>query len=292
MKKVLITGGAGFVGSNLVKHLVKTHPNIEIMVLDNYFTGLAGNHLYEGNVKYINGNTWDICSMFETDEFEPDTVFHFGEYSRIVKSFDDINYVMKSNLRGTSEVLEYCRERGAKLIYSASSSKFGNDGKDENLSPYSWVKSKMVELIKNYHDWYDLQYEICYFFNVYGPGQIMTGDYATVIGIFERQWKAREKLTVVSPGTQSRDFTHINDVVRGVEMTTRMNMNKEWYLRSGKNVEIVDVAKMFAQDDWELIPERRGERFTSEEFDSDTEEVLGWKAEESLEDWINSTKTE
>jgi len=289
MKRVLITGGAGFVGTNLVKHLLKTHPGIQIVVLDNYFTGVAGNHVYEGDLTYFQGNTWDAAEIFPRDK-EFDTVFHFGEYSRIVKSFDDVEYVNKSNLHGTSVIIELCRKWNAKLIYSASSSKFGNDGKDENLSPYSWAKSKMVELIKNYHEWYGLQYEICYFFNVYGPGQIMTGDYATVIGIFERQWKNREKLTVVSPGTQSRDFTHVEDIVRGVEMTTHTNLNKEWHLRSGKNVEIAEVAKMFAEDYWELIPERRGERFTSEEFYSDTEEVLKWKAEKSLSEWIENIK--
>jgi UDP-glucose 4-epimerase len=286
--RVLVTGAAGFVGTNLIKHLRKTHPSWEIRGIDNYFTGSKNNHI-EG-VEYYHVNTWDINGIIFTTEFNPDIVFHFGEYSRIVKSFDDRKYVMKANLYGTSEVLQYCLEKDAKLIYSASSSKFGNNGADENLSPYSWAKAKMVELIKNYHDWFRLQYEICYFFNVYGPGQIMSGDYATVIGIFERQLHEGKKLTVVSPGTQSRDFTHVDDIVRGVEMTTHLNLNKEWHLRSGKNESIIDVAKMFSGDNWELIPERRGERFTSEEFYSDTEEILGWKAEKNLIDWVFEVK--
>jgi len=288
MKRVLITGGAGFIGTNLIKHLLKTHPGIQIVVLDNYFTGAAGNHVYEGDLTYFQGDTWDAAEIFQRDK-EFDTVFHFGEYSRIVKSFDDVEYVNKSNLHGTSVIIELCRKWDAKLIYSASSSKFGNNGKDENLSPYSWAKSKMVELIKNYHEWYGLQYEICYFFNVYGPGQITSGDYATVIGIFEEQMKIGKGLTVVSPGTQSRDFTHVEDVVRGVEMCTHMNMNREWMLRSGENVKISDVADMFGSD-WELIPERRGERFTSEEFYSDTNEVLNWEPENNLKDWIENVK--
>jgi len=286
--KILVTGAAGFIGTNLIKHLRANHPDWEIRGIDNYFTGSEDNHV-EG-VEYQRMNTFNLIYRPFTSGFNPDIVFHFGEYSRIVKSFDDRDYVMKTNLNGTSQVLEYCLEKGAKIIYSASSSKFGNNGADENLSPYSWAKAKMVELIKNYHEWFGLQYEICYFFNVYGPGQIMTGDYATVIGIFERQMKEGKKLTVVSPGTQSRDFTHVEDVVRGVEMTTRTNLNREWMLRSGKNVEIVDVAKMYS-DDWELIPERRGERFTSEEFPSDTEEVLNWKPEKSLKEWIEYVKT-
>jgi len=286
--RILVTGAAGFIGTNLIKHLRKVHPDWEILGIDNYFTGSEDNHV-EG-VKYKRMNTFNLMYRELTCNYNPDIVFHFGEYSRIVKSFDDSEYVMNTNLRGTSHVLEYCVKNNAKLIYSASSSKFGNNGDDENLSPYSWAKAKMVELIKNYHEWFELQYEICYFFNVYGPGQIMTGDYATVIGIFERQLKEGKKLTVVSPGTQSRDFTHVEDVVRGVEKTIHTNLNREWMLRSGINITIEDVAKLYS-DKWELIPERRGERFTSEEFPSDTEKTLDWKPEKSLKEWIEYVKT-
>jgi UDP-glucose 4-epimerase len=286
MKKVLITGGAGFIGSNLIDKLVTNYPEIEIDVLDNYFTGSEGNHYLSNNVTYLNGSTWDIDTYFKsTKQF--DVVFHFGEYSRIDTSFDDVEYVMKSNLYGTTKILDYCRKYGTKLIYSASSSKFGNNGKDENLSPYAWTKSKMVELIKNYNKWYGLQYEICYFFNVYGPNQITKGDYATVIGIFERQYKNNEPLTVVEPGTQSRDFTHVYDVVEGVIKTVNMNMNREWVLRSGVSHNIIDVAKMFTENII-MLPERRGERFTSEEFYNDTEEVLEWKPKHRLEDYIKN----
>ena len=196
---------------------------------------------------------------------------------------------MKTNLHGTSRILEMCRKWKSKLIYSASSSKFGNNGEDENLSPYSWAKSKIVELIKNYNKWYGLQYEICYFFNVYGPNQITEGDYATVIGIFDRQQKNGEHLTVVSPGTQSRDFTHVYDVVAGVIKTVGINLNREWMLRSGVNYKIIDVAKMFC-DKIKMIPERRGERFTSEEFYSDTESTLSWSPNINLNDWVIKNK--
>ena len=286
MKRVLVTGGAGFIGSNLIRRLVTQYPTLEIHVLDNYFTGHVDNHYLNDNVVYHVGPTWNIDTYFES--IEPfDTVFHFGEYSRIVNSFIDVGYVMKSNLYGTTKILEYCRKWNAKLIYSASSSKFGNNGNDENLSPYAWTKSKIVELIKNYNKWYGLQCEICYFFNVYGPNQITKGDYATVIGIFERQYKNNEPLTVVEPGTQSRDFTHVYDVVEGVIKTVDMNMNREWMLRSGVSHNIIDVAKMFT-DNIIMLPERRGERFTSEEFYNDTEEVLGWSPKHRLEDYIKN----
>jgi len=285
MKNILITGGAGFVGSNLIKQLKKDYPEARIVSLDNYFTGKEENHV--SGVEYYHGHTWEADTIFENEQF--DTVFHFGEYSRIVQSFKDIDFVHRSILSGTPVILELCRKWGAKLIYSASSSKFGNGGKDENLSPYSWMKSKMVELIKNYGEWYGLQYEICYFFNVYGPGQIMNGDYATVVGIFERQWRAGEKCTVVSPGNQSRDFTHIEDVVKGLTKAALMSDNHEWHLRSGVNVAIQDVAELFGG--WELIPERRGERFTSEDFPSDTNERLNWYPEWKLERWVELVKS-
>jgi UDP-glucose 4-epimerase len=288
MENILVTGGCGFIGSNLIKQLLKEYKEVEkVVVLDNMFTGKEENKVDHKKVIYIESPTWDIDKFFSDKEGLFDTVFHFGEYSRIVKSFNDSKYVMKTNLHGTTCILEKCRKWKAKLIYSASSSKFGNDGKDENLSPYAWVKSKMVELIKNYNKWYDLQYEICYFFNVYGPKQIMKGDYSTVIGIFERQYKNNEPLSVVEPGTQSRDFTHVYDVVEGVIKSVNMNMNREWMLRSGINHKIIDVAKMFSENII-MLPERKGERFTSKEFYDDTEEVLGWSPKHKLEEYIKN----
>lgn len=209
-----------------------------------------------------------------------------GEYSRIVKSFDDVDYVLKTNLHGTTRVLEMCRHWEAKIIYSASSSTFGNNGDDQNLSPYAWMKAKIVELIKNYKIWYNINYEICYFFNVYGPGHITTGDYATVIGIFERQMEEETPLTVVSPGTQTRDFTHIEDIVNGVIKAVEANLNGEWHLRSGKSYSILEVAEMF-KCKYEIIPERKGERFASEHINTDTNEKLNWKPEKLLDEYIN-----
>lgn len=284
MIKVLVTGGAGFVGSSLIKKL-KENRNVSITSLDNYFTGKSENHI-EG-VEYIKGDTCDAANIFINRQFN--VVYHFGEYSRVAKSFDDIEYAQKSILTGTPVILGLCKLWNAKLIYSASSSKFGNGGKDENLSPYAWAKSKMVELIKNYGTWFGLKYEICYFFNVYGPGQIMEGDYATVVGIFERQYKKGELLTVVEPGTQSRDFTHINDIVSGLIKVFNKSMCHEWHLRSGKNTTIIEVARMFS-DDYVLVPARKGERFESQTFESDTERMLEWFPVYNLSTWINSIK--
>jgi UDP-glucose 4-epimerase len=284
--KVLITGGAGFIGSSLIEELLTRYDNINIVSLDNYFTGNKKNHIIDSKVTYIDGNTWDIDKLVEPDI---DVLFHFGEYSRIVKSFKDIDYVLKSNGYGTNMVINFCSKNNIKLIYSASSSKFGNGGKDENLSPYSWTKAKNVELIKNFGVWYSLKYEIVYFYNVYGPKQIMSGEYKAVIGIFENQYVNGDPLTVVSPGTQSRDFTHIKDIINGIIMVMENGFNEEYMLGTGKNWKLSDVASMFTSD-WVFVPERRGERLSSVILDNKNTTRLGWVPKIDLKDYIDQIK--
>ena len=219
---ILVTGGAGYIGSNLINRLVND-PNIKkITSLDNYFSGTTSNHIISHKINYVNGNTWDIFKIFEKNNF--DVIYHFGEYSRIAFSFDDINFVHKSIALGTYKVLKFALLNDTKVIYSASSSKFGNNGRDENLSPYAFFKSKNVEIIKNFHLWFNLRYEICYFFNVYGNNHIKNGKYATVIAIFERQYENKEPITVVYPGTQTRDFTHVNDICDGIIKVSEINL--------------------------------------------------------------------
>ena len=276
--KILVTGGAGYIGSNLIKHLKKT-TDAEITSLDNYFTGTKQNHIK--GVKYIKGDTSDISNLNKQD-----VVYHFGEYSRVVPSFKDIKYLMNTNLLGTSIVIEQCKLWNAKLIYSASSSKFGGN---ENLSPYSWVKAKMVELIKNYNKWYDLNYEICYFYNVYGENHIKKGNYATVIGIFETQYKNNKTLTVVSDGNQTRQFTHVNDIVNALGLILNQNKNNEWHLSSDIEYKIIDVAKMFT-DNIKIIPARNGERYKAVSIENNTKEILNWEIKHKLEDYINERK--
>ena len=121
----------------------------------------------------------------------------------------------------------------------------GNDGKDQNSSPYAWTKTKNIELIKNYGDWFGLRYEIVYFYNVYGPGQIKTGKMSALIAIFEQQYKNKKPLTIVKPGTQLRDFTHIDDIIEGCYKAVIKNKNKEYMLSSGKKFSILQIAKMF-----------------------------------------------
>ncbi len=283
MKKVLVTGGAGFIGTNLVKTLVE-EKKYNITSLDCYLTGKKSNHV--SGVNYVKGHTSDIDKIFKNEKF--DIIFHFGEYSRISKSFIDIKIISDSILVGTPRVLEYAKKINAKIIYSASSSKFGNNGNYQNLSPYAWMKAKMVELLKNYSEWYNLKYEICYFFNVYGPHQISDGEYATVIAIFKKQFLNNEILTVVKPGTQTRDFTHVSDIIDGVIKTIDLNTNSEWFFRTGKTYSIIEIANQFG--DWKFIEKRKGERLKAEQFNTDTNRKLDWKAKHKLIDWINEVK--
>ncbi len=209
-KLVLVTGGAGFVGSHLCARLVAY--GHRVISLDNYFTGSPGNHV--AGVDYRKGHTRDIAKhVSET----PDWVFHLGEYSRVEKSFEDpIELVWDMNSAGTFSVLEFTRRKKAKLIYAGSSTKFADGGEGKNQSPYAWTKATNAELVRNYGMWFGLPYAICYFYNVYGQGEISSGPYSTVIGIFKQEYRRGLPMTVVAPGTQTRCFTHVSDIVSGL----------------------------------------------------------------------------
>jgi UDP-glucose 4-epimerase len=283
---IVITGGAGFIGSNLIKFLIKK-TKYKILSIDNYSTGSKNNHCNSSRVKYINSNNIYIEKKLSKIKNKILTLFHFGEFSRIYQSFTDIIPCYNSNMLGTFSVVKFCSDNKIKLIYSASSSKFGNKGKDENLSPYSWTKSKNIELIENYNKWFDLRYEILYFYNVYGPGQIKKSKMAAVIAIFEEQYKNKKSLTVVKPGTQKRDFTHINDIVNGCFLAFKKGKNEHYFLSSKKSYKILDIAKMF-KTKIKMVPERKGERLGSFYKKSNTERHLNFKTTINIEDYIFS----
>ena len=287
MKNVLVTGGAGFVGSHLIEALLKEE--YQVYSIDNYSTGKKENHI--DGARYFECDTSNIDSL-QQEDLHFDTIFHLGEYSRIATSFNEIKKVFEYNLEGTFKVLEYCRKNDIKLIYAGSSTKFGaaenDDSKGENLSPYAWMKAKNTELIKNYNKWYDLDYAITYFYNVYGPRQIKDGPYATVIGIFEDLYKQRKPMTVVKPGTQMRDFTHVNDIVRGLILVSQYGEGDGYCFGTGKSRSILDVATLFS-DNIEMIPQRLGER-SSSEIDFYKSSCIGWKAEVNLENYIKDFK--
>lgn len=279
MKKVLVTGGAGFVGSHLCEALVKSG-KYQVFSLDNYFTGKRENHI-EG-VKYIEGNTKDV---FELIDFTPNIVYHLGEYSRVEQSFDDIDKVFSFNIQGTQKIIEFCRKKDAKLIYAGSSTKFSDGELGKNQSPYAWSKSTNTELIKNYGNWYGLSYAIVYFYNVYGEREIKTGKYATLIAIFCEKFKNNEPLPVVLPGTQKRNFTHVSDIVSGLILVGEKGQGDEYGIGSDKAYSISEIAQMFGTKTVDLPP-RRGNRMHSEMICEKTKQ-LGWKAQKDIKQYID-----
>ena len=280
--KILVTGGAGFIGSNLCEALVKVSNN-EVYSLDNYFTGNRENHI--PNVTYIEGSTEHI---FELINFTPDLVYHLGEYSRVEQSFDDIDKVLLFNKIGTLKVLEFCRKHHCKLVYAGSSTKFGDGGLGKDQSPYAWSKSSNTELIINYGNWYNLRYAIVYFYNVYGKGEISIGKYATLIGVFTEQMKKGIPLTVVSPGTQQRNFTHIEDIVSGLLVVGEKGEGDGYGIGSPKTHTILEIAQLFGGE-IQMLPERKGNRMMSRVITQKTE-ALGWKATKHIEDFIQDLK--
>ena len=262
MKKyIVITGGAGFVGSNLIKLLIKA-TNLKIISLDNYSTGTIKNHIKSNRVIYIKGDSKDIKIKLKKFKKKINSVFHFGEFSRIFQSFNNFNECYESNSIGSKEVFKFCLDNKIKLIYSATSASLGKGGNDKNLSPYAFTKSKNLELLENLKKWFKLKFEIIYFYNVYGVNQIETGDMATVIGIFQNQYRNNKPLTIVKPGTQTRRFTHISDTVNICYKAWKLNKCKHYSISHKESYSILNVAKMF-NTRVKFLPQRPGERYAS-----------------------------
>ena len=258
---IIVTGGAGFVGSNLISLLIKK-TKFKIISIDNYSTGKKTNHKKDKRVTYVKENTKNINKILKTKKNKIKTVFHFGEFSRIYQSFLKMSDCIDSNTIGSNEVFNFCLSNKIKLIYSATSASIGNKGVDKNLSPYAFTKAKNLELLDNLKNWFNFKFEVIYFYNVYGPGQIRKGSMATVIGIFEDQFKKKIPLTIVKPGTQSRRFTHILDTVEACYFGWKKNKCRHYSISHKKNYTITEVAKMF-NSKIKLLPSRAGERYAS-----------------------------
>ncbi len=262
MKKLLIvTGGAGFVGSNLIEYLIKK-TTYKIISLDNYSSGSKKNHIKNKRVTYINGDTKDINKKLFRYKSKIQTIFHFGEFSRIYQSFIQMNKCFQSNTIGTNAVFDFCLKNNIKLIYSATSASLGNKGKDKNLSPYAFTKSKNIEFLENLKKWFNFKYNVIFFYNVYGPKQISHGKMATVIGIFQDHYLKGKALPVVKPGTQTRRFTHIQDTIEICFKAWKSNKYYNYSVSNKESYSILQVAKMF-KSTIKFFPKRKGERFAS-----------------------------
>ena len=259
-KKILITGGAGFVGTNLI-NLFLNKTKFDILSLDNYSSGTKKNHIKNKRVKYINGHTRNIMNLVKNPK-QIHSVFHFGEFARIYQSFLKMKECVDSNFVGSNAVFNFCLNNNIKLIYSATSASLGNKGRDENLSPYAFSKAKNLEILENLKKYFNFKYEIIYFYNVYGPRQISKGSMATVIGIFEDQYLKKKPLSVVNPGTQTRRFTHIKDTVEVCYSAWKKGLNRHYIITNKKSYSIKEVAKMF-KSKITYLPKRSGERYSS-----------------------------
>jgi len=263
MKKniIIITGGSGFVGSNLIELLSKK-TNFNLISIDNYSSGFKKNHIKNKKIKYINCHTKNIYKKLSKYKHKIHSLFHFGEFARIYQSFLHYNQCIESNFIGTQEVIRFCLENKIKLIYSATSASLGNSGKDKDLSPYSFTKSRNLELLNNLKKWFNFKFEIIYFYNVYGPKQISTGKMATVIGIFENCFKKKIALPVVKPGTQSRRFTHIKDTVEICYLAWKKNLCRHYAISNKQSYSILQIAQIFGTK-IKFLPKRKGERYAS-----------------------------
>lgn len=279
-RHVIVTGGAGFIGSNLIRQLLDRRLVTRITSVDDYSSGCRENHIESERVQYIRTHTSEIDGWIAPPI---DVIFHFGEYSRIATSFEDFDQIAKGNMGGTAMVIREALKLGARLVYAGSSSIFA----DPNLSPYAFSKKTNIDLIKNFSSWHGLDYKITYFYNVYGPGQIVRGRMATVIGIFQRQWLSREKLTIVRPGDQRRDLTHVDDVVDGIIRAAQdQNGINEFQLCTGTSYSVEEIAAAFFTD-VTYVDERPGERFNSFGSNDVARKILGWEPKHDVLKYIS-----
>jgi UDP-glucose 4-epimerase len=289
-KSILVTGGAGFVGSRLIVELVKD-PNNRVISLDNYFAGSKENHV-EG-AEYREGHTKDITTHVPE---RVDVVYHLGEYSRVAPSLKEPDVVWDLNMSGTHGVLEYWRQHKPKLIYAGSSTKFADERADgvegKNRAPYSWSKAANTEYVHNYGRWYDLPYAIAYFYNVYGPGERagqFDGAYGTVIETFKQHFLKGEPCTINGTGEQTRAFTHVDDTVSALIRIAEKGTRDEYGISAREVYSLLDVANMFGLE--MVFREPTISTRSSGACDTSKLEALGWKQQHTLADYIATIKT-
>ena len=258
---IIVTGGSGFIGTNLIKELI-SKTNFKIISIDDYSSGSKKNHINNHRISYVRGHTKNISIILKKYHKKIHLFFHFGEFSRIVKSFEYRKKIINSNLVGSANVIEFCLTNKIEIIYSCTSAGFGNNFEDQNLSPYSYLKSVNLNLIINYATWFGLKYKVLYFYNVYGGNETIKKEMKAVIGIFEDCKKKNLSLPIVRPGTQNRIFTDIKDVIKACLKAVKTSNHSHFIIRAKKSYKIIEIAKLF-QHKYHYIPSRTGERFTS-----------------------------
>lgn len=283
-KRILITGGAGFIGSHLAERLAADHT---VVCVDNYFTGCKTNHV-PGVAEYNHGGTYAANFIPKYEHYGFDLIFHLGEYSRVEQSFTDYKKVFKYNITGTKNVLELAKKTGAKLIYAGSSTKFTHEHEGFIQSPYAWSKKVNTELVVNYGKWFGLNHAITYFYNVYGGREISSGTYATLIGRYTEAMRQSETLKIVSPGTQVRNFTHVDDIIDALVLIGEHGKGDEYGIGSPEAYSVRDVAAMFGSRT-EMLPERPGNRMSADVVTNKTRE-LGWNPKRSLPEYVANLK--
>ncbi len=281
-KNVLVTGGAGFIGTNLC--IALRDAGASVVSIDNYFMGSRDNH--QADVTYIEGHSKDIASLIN---IRPDLIFHLAEYSRVAESMNEPAVVFDFNLSGTTQVLEYCRINNVKLVYGASSTKYAKSREDgiegKHLSPYTFAKSMMSDLVESYGSWYNLDYSIAYFYNVYGKYE-RSDKYGTVIEIFKNKFLNNEPLPVRLPGTQTRNYTSVLDTVNALLLIGEKGKREEYFICASEAYGIKEVAEMFVGAHIDYLEARSTSR-PSGEGDSTTLKGLGWEQKHMLKDYIN-----
>jgi UDP-glucose 4-epimerase len=286
-KLILVTGGAGFVGSHLCERLVKE--GHRVISLDNYFAGSRENHV--AGVEYREGHTKDIAQLVPE---RLDLIYHLGEYSRVHKSLEEPQLVWDMNIRGSQAVFEFCRTKGCKVVYAASSTKSqastrtGEEKSSRDISPYTWGKATNVELLNNYGAWYGLSYAIVYFYNVYGPRERAWGSFGTVIETFRQNFLAGAPHKVNAPGTQTRSFTHVLDTIDGIVLAGEKGAGDGYNISANDVHSIVEVAEMFGGA-IELRPQTKTSRSSGAD-DTSKIESLGWKPSRTLAAYIAEEK--
>ena len=271
---IVVTGGAGFIGSTLVDKLIaKGH---SVTIIDNLSTGKESNINRKADLVH-----YDVCDKFP--DIKAELVFHIAALARIQPSFKDPTTTFKANSLGTVNALEFARKNGVKIVYPGSSSAYEN----EYANPYTYTKWLGENHCKLYKRVYGVPIGIARFFNVYGPRQIDEGAYATVIGIFERQKKNNEPLTITGDGEQRRDFTHVDDITDGLIALAEKDTDQEIYqFGTGKNYSINEVAAMFKHPTT-YIPKRPGEGWMTLADIREAKEKLSYKPKHNLAEYIS-----